>query len=177
MEPPTLERLKELFWYDSANGNFIRLRTAPNKRYKKGEIAGHTDSKGYTIIGFDRKRYKAHRLAWLYNYGEWPASDIDHINGQPADNRMANLRLATKRSNALNRGRGARNKSGVVGVHFDNSKSVHRWRAVITAQGKKVHLGHFDHLDDAIDARKAAEKKYGSHPNHGARPSQSLRQN
>ena len=90
---------------------------------------------------------------------------IDHINGDPFDNRIDNLRLVTQRENSMNRRLSCNNKSGVIGVHYYSSRK--QWQAQITSEGKKINLGRFDNFDDAVKVRKDAEIKYGFHENHG----------
>lgn len=92
----------------------------------------------------------AHRLAWLYVYGEWPDAEIDHINGNTGDNRISNLRPATRAQNGANRGRQTNNASGVKGVcwHAQSGK----WRAMIRISGKSRHLGLFNDIGAAAAA-------------------------
>ena len=82
---------------------------------------------------------------------------IDHINGDPFDNKIDNLRLVTHRENAMNRRLSCNNKSGVIGVHYYASRK--QWQAQITVKGKKINLGRFDNFDDAVKSRKDAKKK------------------
>lgn len=111
------------------------------------------------------KNYAKHRICWLHYHGAWPENVIDHIDGDPTNNRISNLRDVAQQENALNQKLRNTNKSGQMGVCEANSGS--RWRAYITVDGKQVNLGQFENKDDAIAARKAAEVKYGFHPNHG----------
>ena len=113
-------------------------------------------------------RYSGHRLAWLMVYGRWPNEMIDHINGDRSDNRIENLREISAAENHYNLGVPKSNKSGCVGVYRSKEGN---WCAEITKHSKKVHLGTFASLLEAAEARKAAEREYGFHKNHGARPS------
>ena len=111
------------------------------------------------------KKIYAHRAAWAIHHGEWPNGQIDHINGDRADNRIANLRVVTKSRNMRNAKRRSDNTSGFPGVIW--APQLGKWRAVVQANGKPKHLGVFERKSDAIAARKAAEKEHGYHENHG----------
>lgn len=113
----------------------------------------------------------AHRIVWALYTGKWPDGEIDHINHDRADNRISNLRDISKKENAKNKIMRSDNASGVCGV----SKIIERghwrgyWQAGIGIDGKRLHLGRFTNFDDAINARKTAERQYGFHENHGVR--------
>lgn len=132
---------------------------------RNGHRAGTKDKYGYRIIHVDGKQYYAHRIAWHLFHGKWPEGSLDHINGDKDDNRLVNLREACTREQSRNKPMPSNNKSGVVGVFRD--KPTGRWRACIGVDGDTVYLGLFDDLSLAIEARSAAEKKYGFHANHG----------
>jgi hypothetical protein len=153
----TQARLKELFSYDEKTGFFVRhKRLGPKK-----DIAGHVATKGHRQIMVDRKLYMAHRLAWLYVYGEHPKLLLDHINRNPDDNRICNLRLATNSQNQQNTRIKKSNKSGVKGVGYClDSRS---WRARITKNDKTFDLGRFKNFDLAVEARKKAEDSMFTH--------------
>lgn len=111
------------------------------------------------------KTYSAHRIAWLIYYGEWPKNQIDHINQDPTDNRIENLRDITNSENNKNRTLQKNNKVNFNGVFFD--KQASRYRAQIKVDGVKKCLGRYDTLKEAIAARKVADINYNFHPNHG----------
>jgi HNH endonuclease len=129
-----------------------------------GMIAGSEDQYGYCLVTVLKHPYKAHRLIWLMVHGVWPDT-IDHINGDPADNRLVNLRSVTIATNCQNVKRGARNTSGAMGVDF--APRLGKWRARIMCHGARVVLGYFDNVANATTARKQAEVRYGFHANHG----------
>lgn len=135
----TVERVKELLAYDPETGVFTwRVYRGPKAR--KGDAAGWLEKDGYLRIGFSNKNFKAHRVAWAITHGEWPEFDIDHINGIRDDNRISNLRLATRSQNAQNlRGPTSLNKTGFLGVR----KNGNRWNAVITIDKQYIYLGCF----------------------------------
>ncbi len=105
----------------------------------------------------------AHRVAWAVHYGRWPEASIDHINGVRDDNRLFNLREAPDGANDRNRKRPRGNRSGVVGVFRRNGK----WCARITYRQCSYSLGRFATKEAAAAARKAAERRFGFHENHG----------
>jgi hypothetical protein len=155
-------RVRELFHYDPATGIFIRrIRLA--QRHQAGDRADFLITKGnntgYYRISFDSKRYMAHRVAWLYVYGEWPKQDIDHINGNPGDNRIENLRDVPNRINRQNmrRPRGP-SQSGLLGVFMH--KESGKWRARIQVNMKAIHIGLFDTPEEAHEAYLKAKRKY-----------------
>jgi len=123
----TKDRLCEALSYDQETGMF-RWVSCSARNVKNGDAAGTIDSKGYRTIRVDYVVHKAHRLAWLYVYGELPSGVIDHINGDRGDNRIANLRDATHAINCQNvRKANKNNTSGLLGAQ----KARTKWNAVI----------------------------------------------
>ena len=110
----------------------------------------------------------AHRVIWAIVHGQWPTGVIDHINGDPTDNRLVNLRQVSHKINGRNARLRSDNPSGFPGIKMTQSG---RWQAVITVDGIRQHLGTFPTLEGAIDARRAHEARNGFHPNHGRRQS------
>lgn len=134
-------QVKELFDYDSETGNLIwKSNHKANK--VAGKIAGSKDSKGYRVIVFQKKHYKAHRLVWLWNYGFLPENDIDHINGDRYDNKIKNLREANRSENMQNMRKAQKNsKSGFLGVY----KCGKKWKALIAPpKQKQICIGIYD---------------------------------
>jgi hypothetical protein len=155
----TAEKLREILDYDPETGVFT-WRVTLSIRAPSGSTAGTCCNDGRVNITICGRRYKAHRLAWLYVHGEWPPELIDHIDGNPSNNRIANLRPATCRQNGANAKRSVSNTSGFKGVCWDGVNR--RWRAHITLNGKTKCLGRFDKIEDASAAyRKAAERCFG----------------
>lgn len=154
--------LKEKLNYDPITGIFT-WKQGKYKNKQAGTVAGKLPNQGYIRININKKEYKAHRLAWLYMYGEFPPKHLDHINRNREDNSINNLRLATDSVNSKNQTIYKNNSTGFHGVtsHGD------RWRARINVNGKKIHLGVFDTIEEAAQCRKRAEQKYGFHKNHG----------
>ena len=151
----TPERLREVLDYNRDTGVFV-WAVPTNPRIKVGDVAGCVPERGYRLVRIDRHPYRAHRLAWLYVYGEWPAVQIDHINGDRADNRLANLREATGAENMQNQRRPqSNNQSGFLGVR----PSGGRWRAAIMVGGRKRYLGCFGTPEKASEAYVAAKRE------------------
>ena len=155
-------RLKELLNYCPATGIFTRKVSSKGSR--AGDVAGSITNRGYMRIWVATDRYLAHRLAFLYVYGEMP-EQIDHINHDRLDNRISNLRAANKADNCRNRSKALNNKSGVTGVHWE--KKCLAWEVRIGVDGETKRVGYFKDLLSAACARKSAERKYGYHQNHG----------
>jgi HNH endonuclease len=127
-------------------------------------VARNTTSYGGFHVVVLKRGYKVHRLIWLMVHGVWPDT-IDHINGDPADNRLDNLRSVTKAINSQNMKRFTNNTSGVTGVSFDTARGT--WAAYVNHLGVRTTLGRFTALADAVAVRKQAEVQYGFHSNHG----------
>lgn len=154
-----MARLRECVDYDPETGLFIwryRADRLPrwNTRYA-GTVAGHLSKDGRRRIELDRK-YLASRLAWLYMTGGWPKDRIDHINGDPSDNRFANLRECTQAQNMQNRLPNQTNESGHIGVRWSKGK----WQARIAIDGNQIHLGRYNDLSKAIRAYEMAKPAY-----------------
>jgi hypothetical protein len=120
-----------------------------------GEKAGWVDEVGYNHIRLEGKLYLEHRLIYLLHHCTLPPL-IDHIDRNPLNNRLENLRGADKKVNAINSGLPANNKSGVKGVSWH--KAGQKWTAQIKNDGVKIHLGSYDKLQDAVEARLKAEE-------------------
>lgn len=155
--PLTAERLRQILTYAPETGD-MRWRVRTNSRICVGNVAGSINSQGYRQIRIAGRLYKAHRLAWLHVYSQWPVDQIDHKNGVRSDNRISNLRQATRAENGQNLAPHPRNKSGYPGVDWHIGKK--KWQARITVDRKELHLGYFDERDDAVAARRTAKAKY-----------------
>lgn len=187
---PPLETLRQLLDYSPETGELVwkerpvemfnpsplrgGMRSAQwacnhwNSRHA-GKPALTSPSKGGHRGGtLFRKRYLAHRVIWYLYYGEAPDGQIDHINGVGSDNRIVNLRVVSNLENSHNRGISANNKSGHSGVSWALKEK--KWVAQIRVGDRRVRLGAFHKIEDAVIARRAAEKTLGYHPNHGQRP-------
>ena len=160
----TQELLKELLHYDPLSGIFTN-KVNRGKRAFKGEQTGHLNTDGYIVLGIDNKKYKAHRLAYLYMTGEFPKHQIDHIDHNKSNNKWSNIRSVSIVDNSKNLPKRKDNKSGFTGVFW--RKDRNKWLSRITVNKKIIRLGEFFDLSDAINARKQANIKYNFHSNHG----------
>lgn len=142
--------------YDPEKGIFTNL--VQRGPLKPGDVIGCTNHKGYINIMVSGKMYVAQRLAWFLMTKAWPEGMVDHINRNPSDNRWCNLRLATRSQNGMNRTAPKNNTSGVKGVCWCKRNS--KWYAHIMINQKAKSLGYYTEIEDAISARKAAEKLY-----------------
>lgn len=155
----TAARLRELYRYDADTGTFFRLSSSGGRA--AGSIAGAVNADGYVQISIGGRLHYAHRLAWLYMTGEWPAELVDHEDRVRNNNAWHNLRLASNAENCQNLGRSRPNSSsGFLGVSW--SEAVGKWRAYITVNGVQRNAGYFDDIEDAKRARVEAEAIY--HP-------------
>jgi hypothetical protein len=153
------ERLKAFLSYDPDTGIFRRLISGGGS--KVGRIAGCRKCRdGYTRIRVGDRLYLAQRLAWLYQTGQWPVTELDHKNGNRADNRFANLREATPILNGQNR-RGPRsdNSHGYWGAKFMPKQGEKPWLARIQVNCKMIYLGYFHTGEQAQAAYLAAKRK------------------
>jgi hypothetical protein len=167
---PPLEELKEFLDYNPDTGIF-RKKQVTNS-IKVGQKAGRIIGKnsmgygaygaygGYIIIAFKNREYYAHRLGYYMYHGIDPLEKlVDHIDGDKSNNKINNLRLASKSENGRNRvNLPSNNTSGVIGVCWD--KKAKKWKAFIMINGKQKHLGYFINKEDAIKVRKEGEIKY-----------------
>ena len=151
-------RLCEVLNYDAATGIF-RWATRTSNRIKVGDVAGQIDRHGHRSINVDGLRYMAHRLAWFHTYDRWPVEEIDHINLVKDDNRIANLREASRVENCCNSGVRRHNKLGIKGVSR-HAQAKHRFQARIRIGGKVRYLGLFDTAEEAHDAYIEASAIY-----------------
>lgn len=158
----TQEELKRQLSYDPDTGHFTWL--VKKARTRIGGIAGKTRPNGYRLITIDYAQHYVHRLAWLYTYGEWPTADVDHINRDPSDNRIANLRDTSRAQNLRNVAARKNSTTGIKGVTL---QKCGRYRACICVNYKKQHIGMYRTAEEAANAyAEAASRLYGSfaHP-------------
>lgn len=159
--------------YDPGNGGLLWKERSPEtflpskKRTQEwicsawnakfaGREAFTATSKGYRVGSVNGQMLKAHRVAFALMTGRWPVSEIDHINGDPSDNRWENLREATRAENCKNISIKRSNTSGAKGVHFEKRRQL--WRADIYSNGQAKHIGYFSTVTEASAAYEAYAK-------------------
>lgn len=155
----TCEQLQSILDYAAESGVFTWKVRRGN--VLQGRAAGYLRDDGYITIRINRRHYRAHRLAWLWMHGEWPTDDIDHIDGNPANNAIDNLRTVSPGENLQNMRRArSDNNCGLLGVAWQ--KSCKLWRAQIRVNGQRIHIGYFKDAESAHAAYLA--KKREVHP-------------
>lgn len=147
------ERVRELVGYDPDTGDFW-WKVAHGSAHAGREAGTVSKVHGYRYIGIDNRDWRAHRIAWLLSTGALPPGRLDHINGERADNRISNLRLASHSQNLSNRGRQKNNKSGFKGVSYIKADNL--WDARISFGRKQYCLGHYRTPEEAHAAYVAA---------------------
>ena len=145
----TYKRMREVVRYDRQSGLFY-WKVSVGKA-KRNEVAGHTDSSGYTKISVDGVKYFAHRLAWFYCFKVWPQKNIDHVDRCRSNNRIKNLRDVGQSLNGLNGSLRRNNSSGHTGVSYDPRRDT--WVAYVNKDGRKKHLGAYGSPKIAAQAR------------------------
>jgi hypothetical protein len=157
----TVDCVNSLLSYDAISGHFTWLVDPCTGPRRKGTRAGCLDQTGYWLIKIGQKRYMAHRLAWFSVHGSWPNLDIDHINGDRNDNRLENLREASRSENCANRRLQSSGKSGFKGIHWN--KKLNKWQVGLKQGQLKKHIGVFKDLEDAKSAYlRAATETFGA---------------
>lgn len=160
----TAQRLREVVSYSPVVGVFEWRKGG--RRIRRGGLAGAVTKSGYIRICVDGRLYEAHRLAWLYMTGDWPAQCIDHVDGDRSNNAFKNLRLAEYADNSANMKVNRRSTTGVKGVTY--LASSERWRARVIRHGQIVLDKLFASLDEAKSAaEQARELAHGDFHNHG----------
>lgn len=131
--------------YNHETGDLNWKRSHAN--VSEGDVAGSTQKDGRITVRVLDRAMRAHRIAWFLYYDKWPENEVDHINRDPSDNRIKNLREATRKQNSRNRGLTKSNTSGIKGASFHTKKGM--WRAVAGLNGKQHHLGYFRTPEEA----------------------------
>ena len=153
------DKLHTLFEY---RDGVLYNRVDRGRRAKPEQPVGTRDTYGYLVVTIDRKKYKVHRLIYAMFHDEVPAV-LDHVNGDPADNRIENLRPATVQQNSYNRKVNTTSTTGIKNVHPLHGK----WMAQCQANGVRRYLGMFNSVEDATKAvaafRNANHKEFARH--------------
>jgi hypothetical protein len=159
----TADRLRALVAYDPETGGFWwRVNKASNAR--AGDPIGSAHNCGYLAVRIDGAAYLLHRLAWLHVRGVWPAEQIDHIDGDRTNNRIANLRECSNAENCQNVRAHRDGTSRFVGVSWSARCKSRPWVAMIGVSGRQKFLGYFATEEEAAQARLGAKRAL--HPFH-----------
>ena len=156
-----IDMLKQIFSYDPVSGH-VYWNIPRRNGTKAGDIAGKIDStSGYVRVTFAQKILKTHRIAWALTYGEWPTLDIDHINNNRSDNRLSNLRLASRAENIRNKKKHNNTKCTLKGATpYINYEG--KYIAQINIFGIQKNLGVFDSEQAAHDKYcEVAKEEFG----------------
>lgn len=152
-------RLRAAVTYDPNSGRFFRDYPPSRRRpYAKTREVGFSTDKGYRHILVDGRRYIAHRLAWFWMTGNWPPDQVDHIDGNKANNAWVNLRQATNSQNQANTKTRRNNRAGLKGAHY--LKASGKWTSRVKVNGSRYFLGLFDTPEQAHAAYAVAAGKY-----------------
>ena len=151
-----IQAMAEYLSYDPATGE-LRWRKSKNSRARVGTVVSRTTEKGYLRFFFNGRQYRVHRVAFALMTGRWPEHQIDHKNGDPADNRWENLREVSNAVNCQNRHR-PKCRSGLLGAHL----AGRRFSSEITVNGVRRRLGHFDTAQEAHEAYVRARQEIGA---------------
>ena len=162
----------EIIWSPVTREDFATLNAFTSWQTRcEGKAAARDRGDGYHVIAFrvegQQVKLLAHRVMWFLHYEVWPKGQLDHISGDPSDNRIANLRDVSASGNRRNMKCRANGRTGVPGVSW--SAHAKRWLARITYGGKQRNLGYYLRFEDAVTARQKAAQEQGYHKNHGLR--------
>lgn len=165
----TLDELRKVVTYEPTTGYFYRTawisRLGKLIEYPTPKKSCSTTAFGHIQLSISGEHFLGHRLAWFLTYGEWP-NVVDHINGDPGDNRIANLRSGSQAENCQNiRAPKSNNTTGYLGVSFDKARG--RYVAAVGLNGKRHVLGRFDTAEQAHRAYVAAKSRLHSHSTIG----------
>jgi hypothetical protein len=150
--------IRDILSYNPENGHFVWKKN--RYRAKAGFRAGHRRPDGYWAITVFGHSYRAGRLAWFFTHDEWPSNEIDHINGVRDDDRIENLRVATRSQNVANTKKKCSSRNLLKGV--STARRGKRYVAQIRINGKNTRIGAYDSEKEAHDAYvAAAQKEFG----------------
>jgi hypothetical protein len=163
MTLPTARQVRDVYDYDPETGVFTwkadRVTSSGKVVHLAGDVAGSIQFKGYWVVTIGGKQYLAHRVAWLYVTGQWPAQNIDHKNGWKMDNSWANLRDVSPLVNSQNRQGAQKNSAtGLLGASWNRLKC--KFTARLKVNGRYLSLGYHDTAEAAHAAYVAAKRQH-----------------
>lgn len=142
-----MENLKEYLRYDKEQGKLFWMKTRPRSKVKIDSEVGYNKD-GYRRFEFMNKSYYVHRVIWFFHFGYEPAIFLDHIDGNPLNNKIENLREADHEINNKNK---KRHRDGFpLGVSYRKDRK--KWHAYIKINKKRKHIGYFDTMEQASQA-------------------------
>lgn len=175
MKYPSQDYLKSIFTYCKETGILTR-KTRPREHFScdrtfniynlkfAGTAVSTKNELGYVIAIIDKKQYRAHRVAWIMEFGDVDGYVIDHINGVTDDNRLDNLRLCSHSQNLRNMKK--KDAELPLGVYFDKSRGAYKASFGLGEKGKAI-FKRFKSVDDAVLWRDSITKELGYHDLHG----------
>lgn len=180
---PSIDLLRQLLRYDADTGLLFwkerpiemfvggeyppeRRAASWNSRCADKEAFTYVNSAGYRSGAVNDLLLLAHRVIWAIHYSKWPDDDVDHIDGDKLNNRIANLRDVPQAVNTRNAVGKSNNTSGVTGVSWRPDRG--KWRARVMVNYREISLGHFDTLEEATIAREAAVRQFDFTERHGS---------
>lgn len=149
-----LQAIMDFISYDP-NSGLLTWKKKPGSSVSVGSVIGNKTKHGRSIVDFRGMRIGSNRVAWCLFYKEWPKLEVDHINGDPSDDRISNLRLATRSQNVYNQL--PRSNTGHKGVRYYKGG----FEASIKHNGTGFYLGRYRTLDEAVESRKKMEAELG----------------
>jgi hypothetical protein len=154
--------LHEMFVYDDG---FLYRKKTTSTNAKDGSVVGRPNELGYLRFSIGKKQYRVHRAIFLMHHGYLP-DYIDHIDGNPSNNKIENLRECTLKQNSWNAKKSNANTSGIKGVNWH--KKSNKWRVFVSVNGKTKHFGTYHDIDYAKFVAEAMRYKYhGNFANNG----------
>lgn len=155
----SISTLRHHFTYIPQSGRIL-WKSPTSSRTRKGSVAGSKDNNGYWRVSFKGKTLSGHRLAWALHYGCWPKRQIDHIDRNPLNNAISNLRDVSASENCLNRRhrKAGEMRHGGKGV-TRTSKGMWQVQVHDPSLGRARYFGVFKSKDDALSAAKSARSE------------------
>lgn len=154
--------------YEIAKQNFVYNNGKLYKKLNLNEPVGYVENTGYIRVSFEKKLYMAHRIIFLLHNGYCPKY-LDHIDNNPLNNNIENLREATPSQNMQNKKVAINNTSGAKGVTKRLDRNKEMWRVRVMVNKKPIHIGYFDDFElaelVAIEARNKYHKEFANHGN------------